>query len=155
MKYNTSVVFQIQFLTTRGPKSVGFVAIDDFELFTEEDAARCSYRPPEANPKPETTTTLESSSGLTSCDFEENLCGWEIQPPEATFSWRRTSIAELEANGDLHPEHTLDGDTDGRLKLHLFFLLLHSALHRAFSIHLPEHCAWQSYQPGVRGGKTR
>ena len=99
---------------TRGPKSVGFVAIDDFEIIAEVDAPQCSYKPPEANPKPETTTTLESSSGVKSCDFEENLCSWEIQPPEATFSWRRTSIAELEANGDLHPEHTLDGGTDGR-----------------------------------------
>ena len=126
LQYNTSVVFQIQFFATRGPKSVGFVAIDDFEIFTEEDAARCPYQPPEANPNPtptpETTTTTESSSGVKSCDFEENLCGWEIQPPEATFSWRKTSIAELEANGELHPEHTLDGGTDGRLKCHLFFL---------------------------------
>ena len=116
LQHNTSVLFQIQFLATRGPESAGFVAIDDFEIFTEEDAALCPFEPPEADPKPETTTTSESSSGVKSCDFEENLCGWEIQPPEATFSWRRTSIAELEANGDLHPEHTLDGGTDGRLK---------------------------------------
>ena len=138
---NASVSFQIRFLATRGSKSVGFTAIDDFEIFTEEDpdADWCQYEPAEANPKPETTTTLESSSGVKSCDFEENLCGWEIQPPEAVFTWRRTSIAELEAMGDLHPEHTLDGGTDGELK----FILLHSALHRAFSVHLPKHCAWQ------------
>ena len=107
-------MFQIQFLATRGPKSIGFVAIDDFEIFTEEDAARCPHEPPEANPNPKPETTTEkSNSGVKSCDFEENLCGWEIQPPEATFSWKRTTIAELESMGDLHPEHTLDGSTDG------------------------------------------
>ena len=153
LQFNTSVLFQIQFLATRGPKSVGFVAIDDFEIFTEEDGVRCPYEPPEADPKPETTTTLESSSGVKSCDFEENLCGWEIQPPEATFSWKRTTIAELESMGYQHPEHTLDGGSDGRLKIYIFFLLIYQVLHRSFSIHLPEHCACQSYQPCVSGGK--
>ena len=123
ISYGTTVLhpsemafFQIQILATRGPKSVGFAAIDDFAIFTEEGADLCQYQPPEAGPKPETTTTSKSSSGVMSCNFEENLCGWEIQPPEAIFSWRRTSIAELQAMGDLHPEHTMDGGTDGELK---------------------------------------
>ena len=116
LQFNTLILFQIQFLATRGPKSVGFVAIDDFEIFTEEEGGGCPYEPPEADPNSDTTTTSESSSGVKSCDFEENLCGWEIQPPEATFSWKRTSIAELESMGYQHPEHSLDGGTDGWLK---------------------------------------
>ena len=102
--------FQIQFLVTRGPESVGFVAIDDFEMFTETDALPCPFQPKEANPRPETTT---ASSGVRSCDFEDGLCGWEIQPPQATFTWSRTSIPELEERGELHPDRLPDGGTDG------------------------------------------
>ena len=104
------VPFQIQFLVTRGPESVGFVAIDDFEMFTETDALPCPFQPVEANPRPETTT---ASSGVRSCDFEEGLCGWEIRPPQATFTWSRTSIPELEERGELHPDRLPDGGTDG------------------------------------------
>ena len=97
---------------TRGPESVGFVAIDDFEIFTETDtdALPCPFQPAEANPRPETTT---ASSGVRSCDFEEGLCGWEIQPPQATFTWSRTSIPELEEREELHPDRLPDGGTDG------------------------------------------
>ena len=102
--------FQIQFLVTRGPESVGFVAIDDFEMFTETDALPCPFQPAEANPRPETTT---ASSGVRSCDFEEGLCGWEIKPPQAMFTWSRTSIPELEERGELHPDRLPDGGTDG------------------------------------------
>ena len=103
---------QVQFLALRGLKDTGFVAIDDFEIFTEEEAEQCAHDPPEADPSPGTTTTTAAGSVKT-CNFEEGTCGWDVQPPSAVFTWKRTNVGDLEAAGKEHPASDLDGTQEG------------------------------------------
>ena len=104
--------FQLRLEAVRGSKSVGFVAIDDFEVFTEEEEVDCPYDPPEANPNPITSSST-SPGGINPCTFEEDLCGWEIQPEGGVFMWERTSVNDLEDKGQQGPETDSEGGKEG------------------------------------------
>ena len=81
-------------------------------MFTEEEEVDCPYDPPEANPIPITTSTT-NPGGLNPCEFEEDLCGWEIQPEEGVFTWERTSVNDLQGKGQQSPETDSEGGKEG------------------------------------------
>ena len=71
--------YKILVTTSRNGKSIGYVAIDDFEF--NYDNEPCSIEPAEATPPTTTTTTTTTTTPIESmnCNFQDkNLCGWDI-----------------------------------------------------------------------------
>jgi hypothetical protein len=73
--------------------------MDDFVATNEE---MCDTIPIEAQPVQSTTptplpTTTSHHSELHECDFEQDLCGWELlpSPPDFPFTWNRTTGQKL------------------------------------------------------------
>lgn len=85
-------------MARKGRNDQSYVALDDFEFLNSDE---CVFEPKEAFPA---TTTTSTTSGPPShwlqCNFQNDLCGWELGGAidENMFYWNRTTGDQLIAN---------------------------------------------------------
>ena len=109
--------YKILVTTSRNEKSIGYVAIDDFE-FTYGDES-CTIEPPEADPTLTTTTTTTTTTipttaphgTLPDCDFTEDSCGWLIGG-DTDMMWFVSNSKSLSEAGLDAPKGDMEGNNE-------------------------------------------
>ena len=96
--------FKVVVIANKGSNNQSFVVFDEV-VFVGTD--KCEFEPAAAKPTEAPTTTTQGPTTPTTlapteppgpvivCNFEENLCGWQIKPDNATFVFQRHNAIQI------------------------------------------------------------
>ena len=108
--------FKVVVIANKGLNNQSFVVFDEV-LFVGTD--KCDFEPAAAKPTEAPTTTTqgpttpaptEPPGPVIVCDFEKNLCGWQIKPDNATFVFQRKNAKQIGDNPG--PTNDYEGKDD-------------------------------------------